>query len=117
MNEFHFIRPEWLLALIPSLIILGFAWRKKLSQGNWSTVCDVELLPYILQEKPAKANHRHFFATALASLLTIIALAGPTWQRLPVPVFRNASALVIVLDLSRSMDATDITQSFNQSPL
>jgi Ca-activated chloride channel family protein len=38
-------------------------------------------------------------------------LAGPTWERLPAPVFRNDAALVIALDLSRSMDATDIKPS------
>ena len=48
---------------------------------------------------------------AIAALLAIVALAGPTWQRLPSPVFRNESALVIALDLSRSMDAEDIKPS------
>jgi len=39
----------------------------------------------------------------IAGLLSILALAGPTWERLPQPAFRDQSALVIVLDLSRSM--------------
>jgi Ca-activated chloride channel family protein len=43
--------------------------------------------------------------------LIIFALAGPTWERLPSPVFRNDAALVIALDLSLSMDASDITPS------
>jgi Ca-activated chloride channel homolog len=111
LSEFHFIRPYWLLALLPYVILLVLLVRSKLSHGNWTAVCDVALLPYLLQEK-AVAQSRWPLATgAIAAFLTIVALAGPTWERLPTPVFRNDSALVIVLDLSRSMDAADIKPS------
>lgn len=109
--EFHFIRPYLLLTLIPTIVILVLLLKNKLNQGNWSAVCDAELLPFILQEKPAHRSRWTLFAGACSSLLAIIALAGPAWERLPLPVFRNDAALVIVLDLSRSMDATDIKPS------
>lgn len=108
LAEFHFIRPTWLLAVIPYLAILILMFRNKLSQGNWSAVCDAALLPYLLQQKPVNQSRWPLTAGAIAALLVIIALAGPTWERLPSPVFRNDSALVIALDLSRSMDAADI---------
>ena len=107
LAEFHFIRPYWLLAIIPFVVILVLMLRNKLSQGNWSAVCDAELLPYLLQEKAVNQSHQSLITGAIAALLVIAALAGPTWQRLPSPVFRNESALVIALDLSRSMDAED----------
>ena len=106
--DFHFIRPFWLLALLPYLVILVLLVRKKLAQGNWSTVCDAALLPYLLEEKAVSQNRLPLITAAIACLLIIIALAGPTWERLPSPVFRNDSALVIALDLSLSMDAADI---------
>ncbi|MGZ8907461.1 MAG: VWA domain-containing protein, partial [Methylobacter sp.] len=111
LAEFHFIRPFWLLALIPYLVILVFMLRTKLSQGNWSAVCDPALLPYLLQEKALKQSRVSLTTAAVAAFLAITALAGPSWQRLPTPVFRNESALVIALDLSRSMDAQDIKPS------
>jgi Ca-activated chloride channel family protein len=111
LADFHFIRPYWLLALLPHLTILVLMLRNKLSQGNWSAVCDAALLPYLLQEKAVNRSRWPLTAGAVAALLAIIALAGPTWKRLPSPVFRNASALVIALDLSRSMDAADIKPS------
>jgi Ca-activated chloride channel homolog len=111
LAEFHFIRPYWLLAIIPYLVIVVLMLRNKLSQGNWSAVCDAELLPYLLQEKSVTQSRWPLTTGAIAALLAIIALAGPTWQRLPSPVFRNESALVIALDLSRSMDAEDIKPS------
>ena len=111
LAEFHFIRPYWLLAIIPYVVIVSLMLRNKLSQGNWSAVCDAELLPYLLQEKAVNQSRWPLTTGAIAALLVIVALAGPTWQRVPSPVFRNESALVIALDLSRSMDAEDIKPS------
>jgi Ca-activated chloride channel family protein len=50
--------------------------------------------------------------TALAAgAVAAIALAGPAWDRIDVPTFRSSDALVIALDLSRSMDAGDLEPS------
>jgi len=111
LADFHFIRPYWLLAIIPFVVIVTLMIRNKLGQGNWSAVCDAELLPFLLQEKAFNPSRWVLTTGAIAALLVIIALTGPTWQRLPSPVFRNESALVIALDLSRSMDAEDIKPS------
>jgi Ca-activated chloride channel family protein len=109
--EFHFIRPYWLVAFVPYLVVIALLLRSKLGQGNWASVCDAALLPYLLQEKAVNQSRWPMFSGAIAALLVITALAGPTWERLPAPVFRNDSALVIALDLSRSMDAEDIKPS------
>ncbi len=108
LSEFHFIRPYWLLAIVPYLVLLTLMVKNKLSQGSWNAVCDTGLLPYILQQKTVSRSRWPLTAGAIAGLLVIFALAGPAWERLPAPVFRNESALVIALDLSRSMDAEDI---------
>ncbi len=110
-NDFHFLRPEWLLALLP-LMALGF-WlqRQKKRQGNWAAVCDPELLPYLLQARSAASDNRLFWPLALGFVLTVIALAGPSWERLPAPAFRNEAGLVIALNLSETMNATDIKSS------
>jgi Ca-activated chloride channel family protein len=110
--DFHFIRPYWFLALLPVAIFIILSVRNKLARGNWSEVCDDALLPFILQDSDQHAKRRwSSIAMSIASLLAIIALAGPTWERLPTPAFRNDAALVIALDLSRSMNATDIKPS------
>lgn len=110
-SDFHFLRPWCLLALLPAALLLVALIRHRQGRGNWSEVCDAELLPFILQDKPLQQSHTHLFGAGLAALLAIVALAGPTWQRLPGPAFRNDAALVIALDLSKSMDATDIKPS------
>ncbi len=110
-NEFHFLRPEWLLALLPGTLILLLLFRRRQAQNYWLEVCDAELLPYLLQTTPLRQRRSGLLVTALVGLATVLALAGPTWQRLPSPAFRNDSALVIALNLSASMDATDIKPS------
>jgi len=110
-SEFHFIRPYWLLAFLPLIVFVFLTVKHKLRQGSWQAVCDPELLPFVLQEKELKHSRAPLITSSLAAILAITALAGPTWQRIPTPVFRNAAALVIALDLSRSMDAPDIKPS------
>lgn len=110
-SDFHFLRPWWLYALLPAAILLALLWKRRLGRGAWREFCDAELLPFILQDQPTTGRNYRLPLAASAVLLTVTALAGPTWQRLPGPAFRNESALVIALDLSRSMDATDIKPS------
>jgi Ca-activated chloride channel family protein len=50
-------------------------------------------------------------ALGLAWLLASLAMAGPSWEKLPQPVQRKEDALVILLDLSLSMLAEDISPS------
>ena len=54
-------------------------------------------------------NQYKWWLISLISVLSIIALAGPTWERIEQPSFRTDQSLVIALDLSRSMNAQDIT--------
>ncbi|WP_428356976.1 VWA domain-containing protein [Methyloprofundus sp.] len=96
---------------MPLLMFIIFSVKNKLQQGSWQAVCDADLLPFVLQEKQSTQSRVPLYTTSIAAILAIIAMAGPTWQRIPTPVFRNAAALVIVLDLSRSMDASDIKPS------
>ncbi|MEY4211324.1 MAG: hypothetical protein RLZ92_1705, partial [Pseudomonadota bacterium] len=111
MSELHFLRPEWWLALIPLAILLFKLAKHRYGQGQWSEICDAELLPYLLDHKPTAPRHGNLIAGGIAAVLAITALAGPTWQRLPSPAFRNDSALVIALNLAPTMDAADIKPS------
>jgi len=110
-SEFHFLRPEWLWAFSALLLVYLFWLRRNLGKGNWAGVCDDRLLPYIV-EKRANGDSRIPRALFLAAgVLAVIALAGPVWKQLPAPVYRNEAALVVALDLSRSMDTQDVKPS------
>lgn len=110
-TEFHFLRPEWFALLIPFAVLGWRLFHGSAAVGTWHTVCDERLLPYLLVQRGIHRSRLNFSACMVSGVIAIVALAGPTWERLPTPVFRDESALVILLDLSRSMDATDISPS------
>lgn len=109
--DLHFLRPTWLLALLPAAWLFWLLWRNRLAGGSWSQICDSELLPYLLESQASPKQRQRLIGAVLATFICIFALAGPTWNRLPSPAFRNDSALVIALDLSKSMNASDTKPS------
>lgn len=111
MSEFHFLRPFWLGALVPLAVLLFQLHRRQRAGGAWLELVDAALRPAMLIGRPAPASRWPVWLTGMGGILTIVALAGPTWQRLPAPVFRDLAALVVVLDLSPAMDATDLKPS------
>ena len=111
IENFHFLRVEWLLALIPLFIFTGLLIRKRLFSRSWQSVIDPQLLPHLLIGEVSKNSRLPVVLFMLAGLLAIFSLAGPVWEQLPQPVFKQQSALVIALDLSHSMDASDIKPS------
>lgn len=111
---FHFLRPWWFLGLAPVALIVGFySWHKH-HAGNWTTIINPELLPFLMQGKaPSDGLSTKSLITTLtlAWIICITSLAGPTWAQLPQPVHRQDSALIIVFDLSPSMLAADLAPS------
>jgi Ca-activated chloride channel family protein len=109
--EFHWLRPDWLWAL-PLVALLSFALaRRALAPGNWQRIVDPALAPFVLSRTASRQHGYRWWLLALGGMLAILSLAGPSWNRLEQPVFRSEQAMVIALDLSRSMDAQDLTPS------
>ena len=106
--DFHFIRPEWFLALIPIIIILASLRFEKKTQGDWQQIIPKHLLKHLLHEKQGSSSNTALSLLSIIWLLSVIALAGPTWQRVPQPVYEKIEARVYVLDLSYSMYAGDL---------
>ena len=111
IEQFHFLRPGWLLLLLPLAAWLWGLFRGRYDHGIWRAVVDERLMPHVLSGSGGARGHVARAMPGVAAALAIIALAGPTWEKLPQPVFQTETALVIMLDLSRSMDAADIKPS------
>jgi len=109
--DFHLLRPEWLLTLIPLFFISWLFWSKKLFSRDWKSVIDPRLLPHLLVGKTGRRNIWPLLLWTAIGILVILALSGPVWKKLPLPVFKQQSALVILLDLSTSMNAQDVKPS------
>lgn len=111
LADFHWLRPEWLLA-VPLVVLVAVVFaRGRLESGSWRDVIDPALMPYVLSRDPGRGIDFRWWLLAIGGVLATLALAGPAWQRIEQPVFRAEQALVVALDLSRSMDAQDISPS------
>lgn len=112
MAELHFLRPLWLLLLPVGAWLIWQLLRGRADGGGWRSVVAAELRTYVLIEPEVLRDSRAALIAALAAwAIAVVALAGPTWERVAVPAFRSDEALVVALDLSRSMDAGDVEPS------
>ena len=111
IEQFHLLRPWWLLLLIPLVGALWLLFKNRYDTASWRAVIDARLLPFVLSAGGQNSRGWSRWVLGGVALLAIIALAGPTWEKLPQSVYHKETALVIALDLSRSMDAADLKPS------
>ncbi len=111
LEAFHFIHPLWLLALAPLTLLAWHACRPG-GDNPWRRIVDARLLPLLMVgQLTAKGGRDMIWLVAAGWLIATLALADPTWQRKPQPVFQTNAARVVVLDLSTSMNADDLKPS------
>ena len=107
MQDFHFLRPAWLIAAIPAILLVGVMWRVNSNVTAWDKAIDKNLLPFLLDRSKNAAQRTPLLMLLFAWILSALSMAGPVWEELPQPVQKREDALVIVLDLSLSMFAPD----------
>ncbi|MFL9584408.1 VWA domain-containing protein [Stenotrophomonas sp. AB1(2024)] len=110
MTHVHLARPEilWALAALP-LIALLWSWRRHRS-SVWRQNVDAHLLPHLL----VAGGRRAWGGLAVLLVgwtLAVLALAGPGWRQLPQPLWESPAPLVVALDLSSRITATDLPPS------
>ncbi|HEX7342448.1 MAG TPA: tetratricopeptide repeat protein [Rhodanobacteraceae bacterium] len=107
LAQFHFLRPWWLLLACAWLPLLIWQMRRTRRGAVLGRLADAVLLPYLLVGT-GKARQGAWWLAGLAGVLVTLALAGPTWQRLPQPLYSQGAAQVVVVSLSRRMLARDV---------
>lgn len=111
VDGFHLLRPELLWALGICPVVALALWFRRAHQGDWSRVIDADLLPFLLPDQTGAARRVSVWIPTFLLALIILAAAGPSLQRVELPVIKRADALVIVLDMSASMLAADVQPS------
>ncbi|WOH37531.1 tetratricopeptide repeat protein [Thalassotalea fonticola] len=107
MSEFHFIRPLWLLTIVVLIWVIWQLRKIRISSSAWHHVIPKHLTSMLLSSNENK-KPVSLIPASIIGLLFIFALAGPTWQKLPQPVFDVERGSVLIMDMSFSMLATDI---------
>lgn len=109
LSAFHFLRPLWLLGLVPA-VLLWAGWRALRARPQHSGIAP-QLLPYLLLQSAGSRGPRPIDVLAALLALGAVAAAGPTWQRDEPGYLDNVAPLVLAVDLSASMDTADVPPS------
>ncbi len=108
LSALHFIRPLWLWLLLPALG-LPWAWRRQRQAGhNLKTSIAPHLLKHLLIYPQERPQLRPVYLLSALLVLGTLAAAGPTWQQDRPPFVQDQAVLILAVDLSPSMDASDV---------
>jgi len=106
----HLLRPSWLLALLVLPLLWWLRRRHANRETPWRDAVDAHLLPSLLQAAPITVQ-RIAWLFGTAYVLSVFALAGPSWRQLPVPLYAPAAPVVVVMDASSHMLVADLPPS------
>jgi Ca-activated chloride channel family protein len=111
MAEFHFLRPQLLLGLLPLLLVWWALWRGQDSYAQLKKVVAPHLLEHLVVGETQTSRLRPVYLLFLVWFLAVLALAGPAWEREAAPFADDDAGLVVVLKVSGTMQATDVQPS------
>ena len=104
----YWFRPWWLLLLPVLGWLLWQLWHRKKRAGRWQMILPPAFHAALLSGGSGRDSKLPWIALGLAWLLTLLALLGPGWQRVEQTSQKPADPLVVVLELTPEMLATDV---------
>jgi Ca-activated chloride channel family protein len=112
LAQFHFIRPELWLLLLPACLAAWSVLRRQDPMQSWKAVIAPGLLEHlVVSQEESRGRLRPFYLLALGWLLGIFAVAGPSWEKELTPFTEDQAALFLVLKVTPDMLAEDIQPS------
>lgn len=109
-TQFHFIRPLWLLALVPMFFLVWLRWREE-SKPSWKDILPEHLRNALTIGERGWRKQLPLKLLMLIVFIAIVICAGPTWQRESSPFGEDKASLLVVLDNSESMLQKDLPPS------
>lgn len=111
IDQFHFVRPLWLLA-VPLLALLWWRIRRREEQNTEvGELIAPHLRDALIVNRQSDTRLRAVDGVILAGLCLALAAAGPTWSRVASPWFSETAPLVVAIEVSDSMRANDVLPS------
>jgi Ca-activated chloride channel family protein len=109
--SFHLLRPLWLAALLPVVIVMLLVLWRQSPQAQWGGVIAPHLLNHLIVQPSRARSINPLYLVACGMVLGIIGLSGPTWRRELPPFVEDQAPLMIALAVDSSMSQTDVAPS------
>ncbi|MEA3418428.1 MAG: VWA domain-containing protein [Campylobacterota bacterium] len=109
MSTFHFLRPEYLLLLIPAWALVAWLLKQQSDEKRWQKVIDPVLLKHLLVK--SEQNHSKLAAPwylGIVLTLLVMAVSGPSWKLKPSPFAQDDTKIAFLISVKKSMLTTDI---------
>ncbi|WP_314387397.1 VWA domain-containing protein [Pseudomonas brenneri] len=103
----HWMRPWWLLLLPVLCWLLWQLWHRQKRAGRWQMILPPAFHTALLSGGNGRESKSPWLLLGLAWLLATLALLGPGWQRVEQISQKPADPLVVLLELTPEMLATD----------
>ena len=105
----YLFRPWWLL-LLPLLgWLLWQLWHRQKRAGRWQMILPPAFHAALLSGGNGRDSKLPWVILGCAWVLTVLALIGPSWERVEQASQKPADPLVVVLELTPEMLATDVS--------
>ncbi len=104
-----FSHPWWLLALLVVVALAGaYVWNERRRRRNTMRFTNLGVLEKIAPKRPGRLRHAPIALILVALACLVVALAGPlATEQVP----RNRATVMLAIDVSLSMRATDVSPS------
>lgn len=116
LSQLHFAHPLMFLTLLVIPLVWGLYflyYQGEEPHHSLEKFIDKHLIPYLLLggERKKKKMWTHLLLWSLVWSFLTLGLAGPRWSFREIDTFTRDQSLAILLDLSESMNAQDISPS------
>lgn len=104
----HWLRPAFVLMLPLLGWLLWQLWHRQKRVGRWQMILPPAFHAVLLSGGSGRESRLPWIALGLGWLLMVLALLGPSWARVEQTSQKPADPLVVVLELTPEMLATDV---------
>lgn len=106
LADFTFIRPLWLLALLPLGGLLWYWWRSPgRDEARWRGLIDAHLLPHLLVDASSVKKPAMLALLGASGLVAVLALTGPAMEQATQTRYQRDVTRVLVLELTSATAA------------
>lgn len=107
----YLLRPLWLIVLPLPIWLMWRLWHRQRQTGRWQRLLPEAFHTALLTRGKLRNSKLPWILIGSAWLLGFLALLGPSWQQVEQPSLTRAAPLVILLESTPTMLATDVRPS------